>query len=196
MHDLFDAAAPAKPKHDPGGKVETALPAGMRGGAEFYGSEDQYRLSLTRAWESAKAEMDTRYILWIGMNPSTARADVNDPTITREINFSKAWGYFKYVKCNVMDYRATNPRQLIDSNEPAQSDRNLGTILRLALRADKIVICYGVLDKRLQHYADEIIERLKEDCHGPRLYCMGRTLLGHPRHPLYLSNETQLVPFR
>jgi hypothetical protein len=63
-------------------------------------------------------------------------------------------------------------------------DQNLVTIARLARFANKIIVCYGVLDKRLQHYADETISLLKSAGHGPKLYCMGRTLMGQPRHPL------------
>lgn len=36
--------------HDPGGKVRTALPAGMTGGARFAGPQDCYRTLLWRSW--------------------------------------------------------------------------------------------------------------------------------------------------
>lgn len=192
--DLFNAP---KPKHDPGGKVETALPAGMRGGAEFYGDNDQYRVLLTRAWEPAQAEMDTRYLLWIGMNPSTARDDVNDPTVTREIGFCKAWGYFNYVKCNVMDYRATKPKDLWAPGVVPCSDRNHGTILRLARDADKIICCSGVPPhKSLAHHATNVYAMLREEGHSRKMFAFGFTLMGHPRHPLYLPNDSELVPFK
>ena len=180
-------------KHDPGGKVSTALPKDMVGHAEFYGENDEYRLWLDRMWGGAT--IATPYILWIGMNPSTATAEVNDPTITREINFTKAWGYSGYVKCNTMDFRATNQRDLLQPGVQPRSDRNMPTILDYAKRADKIILCYGVPHKSLQCFGKDTVDMLRLRGHGSKLFCMGRTLLGSPRHPLYLRSDTQLEPF-
>ena len=36
--------------------------------------------------------------------------------------------------------------------------------------------------------ATQVVSTLKP------LYCLGHTLLGHPRHPLYLLGSTELVP--
>lgn len=187
--DLFD---PPK-KHDPGGKVATALPKDMVGHAEFYGENEEYRLWLDRDWGGAT--IATPFLLWVGMNPSTATAEVNDPTITREINFTKAWGYCAYVKTNVMDFRATNQADLLKPGVNPRSHRNLPTILDYAKRADKIVLCYGVPHKSLQWYGSDTVTELRKQGYGSKLFCLGKTLLGHARHPLYLRADTQLEPF-
>jgi len=180
--DLFTEPS----RHDPGGKVASPLPKGMLGHAEFYGDRDQYRLWLSRVWGK-----DSKFVLWVGMNPSTATADVNDPTVTREINFTKDWGYSKYIKCNVMDYRATNQSDLTKPGVAPRSHRNLDTIVSFARDADQIIICYGVLPKSLQMYAQDVVASLQ----GRQLLCLGRTLFGHPRHPLYLRSDTKPEPF-
>ena len=70
--------------HDPGGKVRLVLPDGMRAGATFCGPSNCYRTLLWREWGDEGAP----YALWIGMNPSTADATVDDRTVRREIGFT------------------------------------------------------------------------------------------------------------
>jgi hypothetical protein len=84
------------------------MPLGMRGGAEFRGDRKQYRPLLWREWGAPGAA----YHLFIGMNPSTADAMVNDPTVATEIRLCMRWGVSAYRKCNVSDYRATSPKDL------------------------------------------------------------------------------------
>lgn len=187
--DLFESPK----KHDPGGKVATALPKDMVGHAEFYGGNDEYRLWLDRMWGGAT--LATPYILWIGMNPSTATAEYNDPTITREINFTRSWGYSAYAKCNVMDFRATKQADLLKPGVEPRSARNLETIIDYARGAEKIILCYGVPHKSLLHYGPETASVLRQRGYGAKLFCLGKTLLGNPRHPLYLRADTQLEPF-
>jgi hypothetical protein len=205
MQDLFDAPAPPKPTHDPGGKVATPLPKGMWGYADFHGDNGQYRLWLSRQWgalEKAVQNIDElitscRYVLWIGMNPSTAMELVNDPTVTREIGFSKTWGYEAYVKCNVMDYRATKPKDLWAPGVVPCSDRNHATILKAARRADQIICCSGVPPhKSLECYAQHVYKMLHEAGHQRKMFAFGYTLMGHPRHSLYLPSDKELEPFR
>jgi hypothetical protein len=117
----------------------------------------------------------------------------NDPTVSREIGFARAWGYEGLVKGNVCDYRATFPRDLLAPGVIARSEENLPTLRKLATKADRIVLCYGVLPKPLQWAADELIEALRAD--GHELFCFGKTLHGHARHPLYLPKETSLEWF-
>jgi hypothetical protein len=177
--------------HDPGGKVRTGLPAGMVGDAEFYGERNQYRLWLYRDW--AGGEDNRGWPLWIGMNPSTADAHVNDPTISRIIAFSRSWGYEACYICNAMDYRATHPADLCQVGVVPCSDQNIENIVRLAKTAHEVILCYGLVPKILQKYPDAVVEALRSN--RINLQCMGRTATGHPRHPLYLRSDTLLEPF-
>ncbi len=182
--DLFGSL----PQHDPGGKVRSRMSADMQGAAEFYGEHQEYRLWLGRGWGTCEPTA-----LWIGCNPSTADATHNDPTITREIAFTKAFGCNAYVKCNVFDYRTTNPQGLVQSGVIPVSDKNCQIIRGFARRAHMIIMCYGIVPKSLAHMPDTLVAQLRSD--GHRLSCLGRTLFGHPRHPLYLKADTQLELF-
>lgn len=173
--------------HDPGGKVRTALPAGLRGDAKF--SEcGRYRHELRR-WIGD--EFPSRYLLLIGMNASTATGEYNDPTITREWGFTAREGYSGFVKCNVGDYRATNPKDI-----PAglgSSYGNLPTILTHAAAADRVVVCWGKVPAPLQVAAARLLAELRiKNC---ALWCFGTNGDGSPKHPLYLAASTPLIPF-
>lgn len=177
--------------HDPGGKVRLALHSGTHGDAGF--SEDgKRRFWLRRTWTDYGIN---HFWLWIGMNPSTADASVDDPTIRREVAFTKREPGPEryYIKCNVMDYRATSPKALLAPGICPSTQENLVTILRYARYAEKIIVCHGALHKKLQPYANEIVGALRAA--GAELWCLGKTANGSPRHPLYLRADTPLVSF-
>lgn len=179
-------------EHDAGGKSRLAMIPGVHGNAEF--SEcGRYRYWLSRNW-SMRQHSDGRcgpWVLWIGMNPSVAEAGVDDPTIRREMAFTKALGFDVYVKVNVMDYRATNPKRLRDPCVQPRSDGNVQRIKELAEGAGRIILAYGSLPKPLRRYADDVRIALK----GMPLCCMGKTADGSPRHPLYLPGDARCVPW-
>lgn len=175
----------SRTEHDPGGRVSLPLLRGCRGLAKFAGPHHEYRLWLERDWCQEPGNM----WLWIGMNPSTARGDVDDPTVRKELNMTIAGCGRSYRKANVMDWRATDPRQLLNVKTP-RSSANLATIEMLAIQATKIVCAWGVLPNGLKLYADETMDllvALKKE-----MWCVGHTANGSPRHPLYVRNDTKL----
>jgi hypothetical protein len=172
--------------HDPGGKVRLPLQAGVVGGAEYI-CGGQYRLWLSRSWDQRNTSRG--YALWIGMNPSTAEADVDDPTIRKEMHFTRQMRISSYVKCNVMDYRATNPKVL--STVQPRSEENLSVIVSHARQAERVICAWGALPKPLRHYADDVVKALN----GIQLYCMKKTKDGSPHHPLYLPYIQTCIPW-
>lgn len=179
------------PAHDPGGKVRLSMMPGVTGDAAFSPC-GRYRHFLNRDWGFRRfSDGRERFILWIGMNPSTAEAEIDDPTIRKEMGFTRRLGFDKYVKCNVMDYRATSPASLLLPGVTPCSDENLKCIQAAADRADLVVACWGKLHKSLRRHADRVLMTLKCD-----LYCLGKNNDGSPKHPLYLPNDTPLVPYR
>ncbi|MFK4809138.1 DUF1643 domain-containing protein [Devosia sp. ZW T5_3] len=175
--------------HDPGGKVRLPLMAGVKGDATF-SADGRYR-QLMRRWTGET--FPKRYILFIGMNPSTADATVNDPTCAREWTFAQREGYSAMAKANVGDYRATDPKMLLAPGVVAVSDANLPAIRAAAAEADFVVLCHGKLNKALAPAGKAIVEALKAD--GTELWCFGTNADGSPKHPLYLRLDTPLVRF-
>lgn len=183
--DLFPAGG-----HDPGGKVRHRLPPGMRGDAILAGANDEYRPQLRR-WVGEA--FPVTYILWIGMNPSTADAAYNDPTISREWSFTQRIAGAGYWKCNVSDYRATNPKALLAPGLVLQSEGNRDLILRAARDAKMVVCAWGAVNRALEPLASALLADLRRQ--GVETWCLGRTAAGHPRHPLYVAGRTEFTPF-
>lgn len=174
--------------HDPGGRVRLPLMPGVKGDAVF--SDVQHR-QLMRRWTGET--FPDRYIMFIGMNPSTADATVNDPTCAREWTFAKREGFSAMVKANVGDYRATDPRMLLAPGIVAVSEANLPAIRAAAASASKVVICHGKLNKALVRSGEAVIAALRLD--GIELWCFGKNADGSPKHPLYLKLDTPLIKF-
>ena len=175
--------------HDPGGKVRLPLMAGVSGDAVF-SADGRYR-QLMRRWTGD--QFGERYILFIGMNPSTADATVNDPTCAREWTFARREGYSSMAKANVGDYRATDPKMLLAPGVAAVSDANLPVIRAVAAGADKVVLCHGKLNAALAPAGKALVEALQAD--GVELWCFGTNSNGSPKHPLYLRTDTPLLRF-
>ena len=176
-------------QHDPGGKVRLALMPGVNRDATF-SPDGRYR-QLMRRWLGP--EFPERYVLFIGMNPSTADASVNDPTCAREWTFSQREGFDAMVKANVGDYRATDPKMLLAPGVGASSPDNLPAIRKAAAGAGLVVLCHGKLNKALAPAGKALIEALRRD--GVPLWCFGTNADGSPKHPLYLRGDTPLRPF-
>lgn len=195
LQDLIDKVeAGPEHLHDPGGKVRTRLPRGMFGWAEFSAC-GRYRHLLGRYWGSAPIDsfdyMTNPYALWIGKNPSTAAARVNDPTITREIDFTRRLGFDCLVKANVMDFRATNPKDL--TPELACSAGNLATIVDYAKSAEVVIAAWGTMPDRFMWSVKAVADVLLAA--NVPLTCLGLTKAGFPRHPLYVRKDAPLQSF-
>jgi hypothetical protein len=176
--------------HDPGGKVRLALPDGVIGGATFSAC-GRYRQGLSREWGLPGEPV--RSIMFLGMNPSTAGADVSDPTCHREVGFARRWGFNRYLKGNMLDWRATSPRDIPHDLDLACSPANIPAIVAMAREAEIVVMAYGKLHKRYQPVVWTVFEAIEAS--GKPLYCLGINKDGSAKHPLYLRSDTDLRLF-
>ena len=132
----------------------------------------QYRYRLWRTWDASKP-----IVGFIMLNPSTADAEQDDPTIRRCIGFAKSWGYGGLEVGNVYAYRATDPRELLKVADP-YGPVNLEHLFNIRDRCELLVAAWGARcdpgDGR------EMIRSLR----GMRAF--GFTANGSPKHPLYL----------
>ncbi|VAW04906.1 FIG01028065: hypothetical protein [hydrothermal vent metagenome] len=176
--------------HDPGGKVRLALPDGVIGGAVFSAC-GRYRQSLSRDW--AGAGEPARSIMFLGMNPSTAGAEVSDPTCHREVGFAKRWGFNRYLKGNMLDWRATSPKDIPHDLVLACSAANIPAIVAMAEEAEIVVMAYGKLHPRYGPIVNAIFDAVEAS--GKPLHCLGVNKDGSAKHPLYLRSDTELRVF-
>jgi hypothetical protein len=138
-----------------------------------------YRYRLTRRWSDAPGS-----VTWIMLNPSTADASQDDPTIRRCIAFSKRWGCGSLTVCNLYAYRATNPAELWTVPDPVGPENNNHLI---QAGGDLFVCAWGANAK--PERAEAVLELI--DGLAP-VMCLGTTKGGAPRHPLYVAGETPL----
>ncbi len=187
---MTDEATLGTARHNPGGKVRLSLPDGVTGGATF--SEcGRYRQALTRDWTPEGAL--SRAVLFVGMNPSVADASASDPTCHRELMFARDWGFTRYLKGNVLDWRATSPKDIPQDPRKAVSAENLPVLLEMAEAAEVIVMAYGKLHQRYAGIVAEVISSLAAS--GRPLKCLGLNKDGSAKHPLYLRKDTALMGF-
>ena len=146
----------------------------MQSGAVITGN---YRYLLWREWDS------NRTVSFIMLNPSRADAQVNDPTITRCINFAKSWGYGRLEVVNLFAYRTPKPSLLKQAAEPIGKD-NDRYILESVNRSDRIILAWGNhgLWRKQDLYTLDLLKKYNH------LYSLGITKRGCPRHPLYLRS--------
>lgn len=160
----------------------------MQRGAVF--SHDQrYRWVLTRTFDGTKGMVN-----FIMLNPSTADAELDDPTIRRCIGFARDLGFGQLIVTNLFAIRATDPRVIKVTEDPVGKESNDGYIKATALRA-KMIICAWGNHGRFGGRADEVLGMLAgigmlEKCHALRV-----SAGGHPCHPLYLPSDLKPVRF-
>lgn len=155
-----------------------------------------YRYHLTRRWGP---KIDT--VVWVMLNPSTADAYVDDPTIRRCISFSAGLGADSLRVINLYAYRATDPKHLLAVEDPVGPMNN--TVIRETLLAARAVNLYAPMSSAAvivawgaNAKADRVSEfvTIADECRVP-LHCLGITKSGMPRHPLYVLSSTRPTPW-
>jgi hypothetical protein len=149
----------------------------------------KYRYALIRVWDEFRPR-----VMFLMLNPSTADAEHDDPTIRRCIGYAKAWGYGGLYVCNLFAFRATNPTDLLKATFPVGVD-NQRWIRSMSALSDIVVCAWGnsSIVSKLQKRLDPTYKPL-EWIQKP-LYYLELSNAGTPKHPLYLSKKLMPVKF-
>lgn len=153
-----------------------------------------WRYWLTRDIQASLVSRP-RIVMSIGVNPSTADETKNDPTVRRDIGFAKRLGADRLWKLNAFAYRATDPEDMKRAADPIGPE-NLEWIRRCALDVAAndgvILLAWGVHAAFKEQHRRVLALLRKEQL---PLHCLGKTLDGYPKHPLYLPNDAPLETF-
>ena len=155
--------------------MNTIINGGMKKHA-IISRDDKYRYQLSRIWDEEKP-----IVLFIMLNPSTADADVDDPTIRRVVNFAKSWGYGGVFVCNLYAFRSTDPKALRYTDDPIGKD-NIQHIQSLVGLTERVIYAWGNNKKEPEWLCNLV--------NTP--YCIDISKKGIPKHPLYLKGELKL----
>jgi hypothetical protein len=146
-----------------------------------------YRYTLARWWES-----DVEFLTFVMLNPSTADAEQDDPTIRRCVGFARSLGYGGVMVVNLYAYRATKPADLWKADEPTGGQRNDDLLIELGMQARHgrpLIAAWGANAKP---------ERVAQVLAFPgwdKVRALGVTKAGAPRHPLYLPATASPTPW-
>lgn len=143
---------------------------------------DLYRYRLFRRWR----QEDRGGVLFIMLNPSTADDSVDDPTIRRCTGFTKAWGYGGFEVVNLFAFRATEPDELLNADDPIGPEND--EHIRDALAYSDFVVCAWGAHKMAESRAAAVLRIIREQDRVP--HCLGVTKSGAPKHPLYIAGDT------
>lgn len=145
-------------------------------------SDGKFRYRLERRWDDTLPK-----VAFIMLNPSTADADKDDPTIRRCVEFAKAWGYGGIIVVNLYAFRSTDPRYLVVA-EDAIGPENVSHVRQAAAEANLVICAWGNsgIVQKLQAKTPTYrpLENLGRDIHFLKL-CKD----GTPGHPLYLTKK-------
>jgi hypothetical protein len=142
-----------------------------------------YRYRLWRQWA------DGPTCVFVMLNPSTADAEIDDPTIRRCIGFAKREGCGRLDVVNLYSLRATDPTELGRHpypNGPDAARHNAETLVA----ANGPVICGWGADPAARSQSGYMLDLIAAA--GKTPMCLGQTKTGAPKHPLYLKGTATL----
>lgn len=146
---------------------------------------ERYRYELTRDWSEDENIFPGGNINFVMLNPSTADAMVDDPTIRKCIGFAKVNGYDSLKVVNLFAYRTSKPKILVNQFNVgldvigSDNDKYLVSIPE----SEPVVAAWGA-----SFYADTFIRvRISsvKRLFKQKLFCVRKTE-DRPWHPLYV----------
>jgi hypothetical protein len=162
--------------------------------AAYLSDDRRYRYWLTRAWDDSLP-----MICVIGVNPSTADANTDDPTIRKCLGFARRLGFGSLLMLNVGAYRATDPREWIKAVDPFGPE-NTVSLLKQYITEQSLALTVGAVPtptvvaawgRNCSQYRG--LSRALAIVHSmPFLMCWGKNKDHTPRHPLTIPYSTPL----
>ena len=154
----------------------------------------RYRYKLTR--EFLPFVLTESPLIFCMLNPSTADADIDDPTIRRCMGFAKREHKSGIIVVNLYPLRATDPKKLkthVYLGADAADTVNCLSWADAMLSAPEIVCAWG------NHAALDEVQRFMRMARvgekPTKLVCLGVNKNGSPKHPLYVKADAPLVPY-
>lgn len=154
----------------------------------IFSTDRKYRYTLYREWKPWKP-----LVAFVGLNPSTANETQNDPTVTRCINFAKAWGAGRFCMLNLFGYRSTDPRGLYAVEDPVGFGNTTWIDTVTCAHAGLVVCAWGTHGrKRMECHERTVVDMLSRIMvdDGVPVCCLGKNADGSPKHPLYLRADS------
>ena len=145
----------------------------------------RYRWWLERVWQPAAPRL-----LFIGLNPSRAGGQCDDPTLRRLVGFAQRWGFGSLEVLNLFTRISPSPPVLRRAADPVGAETDVWMQQRLAANP-QAPVWLGWGNQGAWRGRDRAVLALLQ---GRGLWALGLTAAGHPRHPLYVAGDVALQP--
>lgn len=132
----------------------------------------KYRYLLTRVWDESKPKA-----MCIGLNPSTANADKDDPTIGNLIKILTHLGYGGLYMTNLFALVSSEPEKLRECPDPVLGNDQVLT--HTYIHSHVVIFCWGSFP--MAAYRARKVAPMFPDA-----MCFGKNKNGTPMHPLAL----------
>jgi len=124
-----------------------------------------------------------RYALFIMLNPSTADAQKDDPTVAKCIRLARRWGFDGLQVRNIFAIRGTDPAVIKTAVDPVGPLNNAAIVESAADPRCGLIVAawgnHGGFGNRSLY-----VKRLLIDI-GKPVFCFRLSKQGEPEHPLY-----------
>ena len=165
-----------------------------------FDKEKTFRYALAHCFNE-----DSKPLMWVMLNPSTATQTDPDMTVTKCLEFTKRIAEREgeesggLVIVNLFAYRATNwrelrrPRRICSDPVGPENDEWIQRTLRSG-QISKIVVAWGGKGREFPERRDNVKRLLR----GERIpiFQLGASVEGEPRHPSRAPYAEQLCPYR
>jgi len=150
----------------------------------------RYRYGLERRWDRG-----AKMLPIIMLNPSTADADIDDPTIRRCMWFARRESFGGIAVANLFAFRATSPAEMMAADDPYGPEGSEAIEQLLSAAAYHDVPVLAAWGARGSYRGRDKMVIISAKGAGVRLVCLGTTKDGHPIHPLYRPSDQPFLAF-
>ena len=178
--DVFTALASDCRLFDKIGTSPDGLPE------RYLSSQDMvHRYAFGRWWGPPDSSTSD---IWVLLNPATGDTELHRrPTLDRSLARSRLDSRTGGIVVNLFAHRDTSPRALKTAADPTGPAND--HVLEVLTRAGARTIAAWGKGGNLYDRSGQVAKLLDHPL------CLGTTQLGQPRHPLYISRATTLVPW-
>ena len=154
-------------------------------GSAAFSSCGRYRWWLERLWQPAAPRL-----IFIGLNPSRAGGQRDDPTLRRLVGFAQNWGFGSLEVVNLFARISPSPAVLRRAADPVGAAADFWLLRRLAANPQALVWLGWGNQGAWRGRDQEVLALLQ----GSGLWALGLTAAVQPRHPLYVASDVALQP--
>lgn len=151
-----------------------------------FSQDERYRYRLDRLWSH---DPKLGSVTWIMLNPSTATAEVDDPTVAKCQTYTRRWGYRRLTVVNLFAWRDTSPFGMKRAVDPVGPENDYH--IRAACHMADLVMAAWGNDGAHRNRSQEVRKLLALE--EVALYCLKINQGGEPAHPLYQRLSAQPI---